>query len=183
MPATPLDAGAIARAGEPEERALMAGRRLAAGQLQEERLEVAARLEPRGVDPGDDQRAVDIGGPVRVDPDRQPAVVAGDRGHAALRDEIRQGDPRRVQLGRGHPDADLPFAEQELVDRPLPDQPARGDDPDDVGQLLDLAEDVAGDEHGLAGRGQVPERLAHGHDPGRIEPVGRLVEEQQARDR
>ena len=88
---------------------------------------------------------------------------------------------RRSDLVRADQHAHLGAAGQQLVERPLAHQPAVVDDAHDVRQLLHLGQDVAGDEHGLAAVREVAQQLAHGHDARRIEPVGRLVEQQQVR--
>jgi hypothetical protein len=51
--------------------------------------------------------------------------------------------------------------------------------PDPVADLLDLAEQVAGQQHGGTGVGARPDQPAHLGDAGRVEAVGRLVEDQQ----
>jgi hypothetical protein len=50
-----------------------------------------------------------------------------------------------------------------------------------VAGLLDLGEQVAGDEHGGALVGQAAQQVADLDDPGRVQPVGRLVQHQQRR--
>ena len=45
--------------------------------------------------------------------------------------------------------------------------------------MLDLGEEVAGDEHRLSDRRKVAQRLAHGDDTGRIEAIRWLVEEEE----
>ena len=59
------------------------------------------------------------------------------------------------------------------------DHPAAPDDRDAVGEGLDLGEDVAGEEHGAAGSLRLGDRLLEDHLHERVEPGGRLVEEQQ----
>ena len=73
--------------------------------------------------------------------------------------------PRAAQLGHGA----------------LDQQPAAGDDADPVADLLHLAEQVAGQQHGLPAGGEVDESRAHVGHAGRVQPVGRLVEDQQVR--
>ena len=91
-----------------------------------------------------------------------------------------RGSRRRPRLARPAPGRCLrPRADRSM--RTLADDAPGRDDPEDVDELLDLAEDVARHEHGLARRGELLERRAHGDDAGRVEPVRRLVEEQQAR--
>ena len=55
------------------------------------------------------------------------------------------------------------------------------DDHDVVGEQLHLGQQVAGDQHGAALRGETAEELAHPADALRVEPVGRLVEDQHPR--
>ncbi len=70
---------------------------------------------------------------------------------------------------------------QEISQPALANQASGVDDADDVSQLLDLRQDVAGDEDRLALRGQRAQGLAHGDDASRVEAVGRLVEQEQLR--
>ena len=138
---------------------------------------------PDAIDAGRGEGPVDLRGTVRRDPDRTasrrrraPATIPWS---GASRMRARR--VAAVDLDRRDPDPDDALAEEQLIHRPFADEAAGRDDPDHVGELLHLAEDVARDEHRLAGRGEVAEGLAHGHDAGRIEPVGRLVEQEQAR--
>jgi hypothetical protein len=61
------------------------------------------------------------------------------------------------------------------------DQPAPGDHSDPVADLLDLGEQVAGQQHAARPGAQLPDQRAHVGHPRGIEPVGRLVENQQLR--
>jgi hypothetical protein len=87
------------------------------------------------------------------------------------------GEPGRDPLDRGLD----PAAAQvpELVERARLDRPALANDRDPVGEPLDLAEDVAREQHGRARRDPfghtVREDLLHQ----RVQPGGRLVEDQQ----
>jgi hypothetical protein len=67
---------------------------------------------------------------------------------------------------------------EDLVHRTGRDLSALRQDRDAVGRLLDLVQDVARDEHGPALAPEAPHQLAHLDDPGRIEPVRRLVQDQ-----
>ena len=74
----------------------------------------------------------------------------------------------------------LPPRGDELVDRPVQDELALVDDRDVVGDLLDLVEEVRRDEH----RAPVlldeeADHLPEGRHAGRVEPVRRLVEDQE----
>ena len=168
-------------AGNPEERSFAAPRRRTAGQRQEERFEVASGLEARGVDARLRQRSIDLGRATGVEADREPAFLTGNPGHAAVPGQPDQDPGRRIELGWRDPHPDDALPGQQLLDRALADEPPGVDDPDDVDELLDLAQDVARDEDRLAGRGEMAQRLAHGHDPRRVEAVGGFIEEQQPR--
>ncbi len=69
----------------------------------------------------------------------------------------------------------------ELVELGLQDQPAPVEDADPGAHLLDLGEQVAGEEDGGAGPVEVEQQLADLLDALRVEAVGRLVEHQQPR--
>ena len=66
--------------------------------------------------------------------------------------------------------------------RALKDQPALTDHADMVRHLVDFAQQMAGydDRHAVA-RGQRADELAHLLNAGRVQPVGRLVQQQKAR--
>jgi hypothetical protein len=86
-----------------------------------------------------------------------------------------------VGLRGAHADRHARGAEQ-VLQRALTDQPALGDDHDAVDGLLDLGQDVAGDQHRLALPGrQVAEELPEPVDAGRVQAVGRLVQDQHPR--
>ena len=91
-------------------------------------------------------------GSTRTDSQPSSPVV---RRHARPAPAARGAPSRGSTSSGGDPDPDDALAEQELVHRAFADEAARRDDPDDVGELLDLAEDVARDEDGLAGRSEV----------------------------
>ena len=111
--------------------------------------------------------------------DSQPASPAtGLTAPGAIGSRTSNGG---VDLGWRHPHPDGAFALEQIGDATLAhDAPGR-DDPEDVDELLDLAEDMARHEHGLARCRELPERRAHGDDARRVEPVRWLVKEQQAR--
>src|SRR5690606_36033190 len=50
-----------------------------------------------------------------------------------------------------------------------------------VGDRLDLTQEVGGQQHGAARVGEGPQHRAHPADAGRVEPVGRLVEDEHLR--
>ena len=70
-------------------------------------------------------------------------------------------------------------AVEHLVDGPRGDAAALREDRDAVAGVLDLDEEVAGHEHGPSLVAERPEELADLLDPGRVEAVGGLVEDQQ----
>ena len=70
---------------------------------------------------------------------------------------------------------------QELLLGALGDDPALSDQHQVVGDLLDLVEQVGGEQHGAASLGVLLEQPAHPVDAGRVEAVGGLVEDQDAR--
>ena len=70
---------------------------------------------------------------------------------------------------------------RQLGDRAGPDEPAAVEDDDPVGDLLHLVELVAGDQHGAALVGEVAQQPAQPADAVRVEAVGRLVEDEDAR--
>ena len=55
------------------------------------------------------------------------------------------------------------------------------DDDQVVGDDLDLVQQVRGQQHGAAAVGEAAQQVAHPADAGRVEPVGRLVEDQHPR--
>ena len=160
------------------ERAFVAGR-LVRGERQEQLLQVAAGLEPSGVDAALGQGPVHLrrsgGGNADRDPagrrvgnlylllTGKPAEAADRLGHLAGRD----ADPHQVR------------PVEEVGHRPFAHQATGRDDPDHVRHLLHLGQEMAGHEHRLSFGGEVTEGLAHGHDPRRVEPVGRLVEQEE----
>ena len=72
---------------------------------------------------------------------------------------------RREQLGLAALGDDLAVADHDEV----------------VGDHLDLAQQVRGEQHRAGAVGEVAQQLAHPEDPLGIEPVGGLVEDQDAR--
>ena len=72
-----------------------------------------------------------------------------------------------------------PGARVEVGERALVDDPAPIDDRDARAQLLDLGEQMAGEENGHSFCGEALDQVAHVTDPAGVEPVGRLVQDQQ----
>ena len=70
---------------------------------------------------------------------------------------------------------------QELRLAALRDDPAVADHDEVVGDHLDLVQQVRREQHGAALVGVVAEQVAHPADAGRVESVGRLVEDQHLR--
>lgn len=81
----------------------------------------------------------------------------------------------------GDPDPELAVVEagQHRLDRTGGHPPSTGDDRHVVTYLLDLGQDVAGDQHRDPGGGEAAHQVPHLPDAGRVQPVGRLVEDQQ----
>ena len=75
----------------------------------------------------------------------------------------------------------VPAACEELGLGALADDPALPDHHDVVGDDLDLGEQVGGQQDGPPVVGVVAEQVAHPADAGRVEPVGRLVQDQHRR--
>ena len=86
-------------------------------------------------------------------------------------------------VGRvGHPHAGRTVpAPQELVDLARGEHPAVADDRHRGAHLLDLGEDVGAEQDRHAGLAEGADRVADLADAGRVEAVGRLVEDQQLR--
>ncbi len=92
-------------------------------------------------------------------------VDAGDSERRAEQGDVGgpdQGAGRGEQLGLGA----------------LGDDAAVADDDEVVGDDLDLVEQVRGEQHGGAAVGVVAQQVPHPPDAGRVEPVGRLVEDE-----
>ena len=94
---------------------------------------------------------------------------ARDRGEQAGGPHARRGDD--VDLAR--------LAGDQLGDRALRDDAAVVDDRGDVAGLLDLVEQVRGEQHGAALGDELADQVAELEDAGGIEAVDRLVEDQQ----
>ena len=69
-------------------------------------------------------------------------------------------------------------AGEQLVLGALGDDLAVADDDDLVGDALDLVEQVRAEQHGAALVGVAAQQVAHPADAGRVEAVGRLVEDE-----
>ena len=92
-------------------------------------------------------------------PGRPATSAAGQGGDVAGADE-RAGGGEQLGLGA------------------LGDDPAVADHDQVVGDDLDLVQQVRGEQHGAAVVGVPAEQVAHPADAGRVEAVGRLVEDQ-----
>jgi hypothetical protein len=106
----------------------------------------------------------------------QHVTVAVDAVTATLE---RAGQPDRVlcaDRGRGPV-----VAAEHLLQGPLGAQLAFGDHDDVVDRLGDLGQYVAGDQHRAPVCRLLPHQTAQPGDPGRVEPVVRLVEDQDLR--
>ena len=80
-----------------------------------------------------------------------------------------------VLVGRLHEGA---RPREQLLAAPLGDDAAEVDDHEPVGEELDLVQEVRGEQHRPAAVGEVAQQLAHPADPGRVEAVRRLVEDE-----
>ena len=69
----------------------------------------------------------------------------------------------------------------EVLDVVLGNHPAGVDDPDPVADLLHLAEQVPGQQHGPAVGAEFADQPAHVAHPGGVEAIGRLVQDHQLR--
>ena len=145
------------------------------GELQEGLLEVAlVRLEERGVQiPGGERPRHALALCGRDGGAEHVAVDAcGDAG-------VVERAPTRLEVGDAHDDARRPTRGEDLVDRTRRDETAASHDRDPIRHLLDLREDVAGDEHRAALGPEAPQQTSDLDDPGRVQAVGRLIEDQQ----
>ena len=91
------------------------------------------------------------------------------------------GDLGRVRVVGGAQLVARGGARDQVGDRALVEHAAGADDRDAVAQLLDLAHQVAREQHGHALVGEPADQHAHVAHPRRVEPGGRLVEQQQPR--
>ena len=112
--------------------------------------------------------------------DASPST-AGSLGRGRLR--VGQAQPgqhlgRRLRVGGLHRDPDGSGPPQ-LGQRSLEDQPPGPHHADVRADLLHLGEQVRGDEHGGAVGGDLPDQRAHLAGPLRVEPVRRLVQDDQ----
>ena len=130
-----------------------------------------------GEDAGAGEHAADrrpVGRPL----DPELAGVARSR-------DLEAGGPQRPAGSRGVPggeaDLDPLAASRERVRRPGRDDPPVIDDRDLVAGLLDLGELVARHEDGATAAGEGQEQVPDLDDAGRIEAVGRLVQDQRRR--
>ncbi len=132
---------------------------------------------------GERLRAGVVGRRVQLDGDVPAPAPLGGHGRGGgqverggdVGDEVgRRGVGRGEQQVRG-------TAAHERLDGPLEGDPAAADEHEMVGDLLDLGQQVAGDQDGHALVAERGDELAHLGDPRRVEPVRGLVEHEQAR--
>ena len=110
---------------------------------------------------------------VRVALDDQHVTVAGDR--VAGRAQHLLG---AAGVGHAHPEAGHALTEQ-VLDAPRGQQPALPQDAHRVADLLDLGEDVRAQQDRGPGLAELADEVADLADPGRVEAVGGLVEDEQ----
>ena len=128
----------------------------------------ASSLDP---DPGRDQLGVEPGGVGGAD--QQPASPS------TLLDPVAEHGAGAAPGSGAHHDP--PGGAAQVVELLLQHHPAAVEHPDPGAHLLDLGEQVAGDEDGGAVGVQREQQRADLADALRVEPVGRLVEHQQPR--
>src|SRR6266536_4587109 len=154
----------------------------AGGELEEPLLERRMRrLDAVDREARLDEEAVDVGGGVlgrhrRVGTERDPDPLGRLRGrpYGRVRREQRL---HAYAVARADQDR-LPVA-FELGERALHDDAAVIDDRDRVADLLDLVEQVRGEEYGAALGDEAADHAAELVDAGRVEAVGGLVQDQQ----
>ena len=108
-----------------------------------------------------------------------PGPFESDDGVGAL--EAAERRPGSLHLVRQEPHPHPARRLEELVERALVDEVALVDDPHDVGELLDLGRMWLETRIVSAGVGEVAHLCPEAVDPGRVEAVGRLVEDEQLR--
>jgi hypothetical protein len=137
-----------------------------------------------------DRQAADVGcgvvEPVEQGPQRPQAAIAGHlQGERLVVSRRRaEGPGRRFQLvrvGELQPDVPAGDAALELLGGALGDDPALIEDRDPVGELIGLVQVLGGEEDRYPVGGETADDLPHGTAATRVEPGGRLVEEDQAR--
>src|SRR5580658_5447466 len=145
--------------GEPDEQVLQAGR---------------GHREAADPDPGVDELGAD---PFRLG--------VAQRGRGFVRPGLGAGEAqagehldRALGVGGLHDDPGG-TGPAEFGQRALEDQPAGTHYPDVGADLLDLGQQVRGDEHGGAVGGDLPDQRAYLPGPLRVEAVGRLVEDDE----
>ncbi len=174
------DAGDLQQLGPQQAARHGAPSGVVAGQREEDVLQVGALLA----------QLVQLGAGPQRRPAHQRRVHAedvqravGPVPHAGRDDAVDPGRQRRAQRGRLRgPDHDVRTASgDELGQRAGPDQPAAGQDHDVVDGLLDLGQDVAGHQDRPTLGRAVAQEAAQPGDPLRVQPVGRLVQDQDRR--
>jgi hypothetical protein len=119
------------------------------------------------------ERAVDGRCPRGIDGHVKRAVDPCDLGHVWKRADQLGGLLQR--LG-SHSQAG---SAAQLLDGSLGDERAGADHPDPVGDLLDFPHQLAREDDRAPALAERADEGAHLHHPGRIEPVGRLIEDQE----
>ena len=137
------------------------------------------RFEGHGVDPGTGEQPGDLRAALWLHAHGQPTGRVRKRCRRPDAGQWRQRGDRALCLVGRDPDTHERFLGEQLLDRPLADESAGRDDADDVDHEPDLAQDVAGHEHGLAARCETAQQLPHRHDARRIEPVRRFVKQEE----
>ena len=124
-----------------------------------------------------EQRAQRLDAAVARELERQLLVVA-----AGVAERAR-GRLERVRVGEAEADVAAGDQPLELVRRALGDEPAVVEDGDPVGELVGLVQVLRGQEDGHAAGDEVADDLPHRAPAARVQAGGRLVEEDDPRDR
>ena len=151
------------------------------GQAKEQLLERSGRRHERhDRDARLDERDRQLGHRTLVVGGEQDAALGARPDHLGDAGLRRAHAPRALVVGRAQTVA-LAGGAQQRVERALVDHATGAHDRDAVAQLLDLAHQVRGQQHGHALVGEPAHEHPHVAHAGRVEPGRRLVEQQQAR--
>src|SRR5262249_26805163 len=107
--------------------------------------------------------------------DAQASVLLPERKTVVLDDSCENGQLRPL-LGHGH---ELGSAHADVLRRSTEERPAILENYKPVGDLFDLGEEVTADDQLLALIAESAHQLADPRDPLRVQPIRRLVQEEQ----
>src|SRR6266550_3177559 len=114
-------------ARDAEERSLAADRRLPTRQLQEQLLQVVSGLQAGGPDAGAGEDPVDLADAVCRRPDGDPARLGGRRRRSVRAGDAGENTDRPFDVIALDADPHDSTAAQQVLDRTLADETARGD--------------------------------------------------------